>query len=50
MENPYPEELTDETSGVKFPNPKHRAWQEGYEAGYDTCNEEWREWRTQNGN
>jgi len=33
-ENPYPEHMVDEASGVIFPNEKHRIWQEGFDAGY----------------
>jgi len=32
MNNPYPEFITDEDSGVKVQNEKHRIWQEGYDA------------------
>ena len=32
--NPYPETITDESSGMQVPNIAHRIWQEGYEAGH----------------
>ncbi len=32
MENPYPEFIKDETSGIQVKNEKHILWQEGYEA------------------
>lgn len=32
-ENPYPETIEDECSGVTVWNDKHIAWQEGYYAG-----------------
>ena len=31
-ENPYPETITDEVSGVEVPNDLWRAWQEGQNA------------------
>jgi len=31
--NPYPEMITDESSGIQVPNIAHRIWLEGYEAG-----------------
>ncbi len=31
--NPYPEMITDESSGICVPNITHRIWFEGYEAG-----------------
>jgi len=33
MENPYPETLVNETSGVEVPDNRHRIWDEGFEAG-----------------
>lgn len=31
--NPYPEMITDESSGISVPNMAHRIWLEGYAAG-----------------
>ena len=31
--NPYPEMITDESSGIRVPNIAHRIWLEGYKAG-----------------
>ena len=31
--NPYPEFLTDEASGIKVLDSRHRIWGEGYKAG-----------------
>lgn len=31
--NPYPEMITDESSGIRVPSIAHRIWQEGYQAG-----------------
>ncbi len=31
--NPYPEMITDESSGIRVPNIAYRIWLEGYEAG-----------------
>ena len=31
--NPYPEMITDESSGIQVPNITHRIWLEGYKAG-----------------
>ena len=30
--NPYPELITDESSGIEVPNIAYRIWLEGYEA------------------
>lgn len=34
MNNPYPETITDEVSGVVVNNPLHKAWKEGCEVGF----------------
>ena len=31
--NPYPEFLTDESSGIRVPDIRHQIWAEGYLAG-----------------
>ncbi len=33
--NPYPQNIEDEASGVLVTNDEHRAWQGGYEAGWN---------------
>jgi len=33
--NPYPEMITDETSGIRVPNIAYRIWLEGYKAGIE---------------
>ena len=33
--NPYPEEIVDETTGQKFPDKEHIAYGRGYPAGYN---------------
>ena len=38
--NPYPEMITDESSGIKVPNIAHRIWTEGFEAGLQVADEE----------
>jgi len=32
-QNPYPEFLIDEASGIEVPDTRHKIWAEGYEAG-----------------
>ncbi len=32
-ENPYPEFLIDEASGIEVPDIRHQIWAEGYQAG-----------------
>jgi hypothetical protein len=32
-QNPYPEMITDESSGINVANTAHRIWLEGYRAG-----------------
>lgn len=32
MNNPYPETITDEATGIQVSNPLHKAWEEGFEA------------------
>ncbi len=36
-ENPYPEKIIDEVSGVETPNDLHIAWDEGFAEGYKTA-------------
>jgi len=31
--NPYPEMISDESSGIRVPNIAHRIWLEGYKTG-----------------
>jgi hypothetical protein len=33
--NPYPEMITDEGSGIRVPNIAHRIWLEGYKVGWE---------------
>ena len=32
-QNPYPELLIDEVSGIEVPDTRHKIWAEGYKAG-----------------
>jgi len=32
-QNPYPELLIDEVSGIEVPDTRHKIWAEGYQAG-----------------
>ncbi len=37
-DNPYPEMITDECSGIQVSNIAHKIWAEGYEVGRrDEC-------------
>lgn len=33
IQNPYPELLIDEVSGIEVPDTRHKIWAEGYQAG-----------------
>lgn len=41
MNNPYPDKLVDEASGIEVSNPQHKAWDEGCKAGQE---EEYKKW------
>ncbi len=42
-ENPYPETIIDEASGLEFPNDKHRVYNEGYFAALMWINKKLKE-------
>ena len=33
QENPFPQTIRDETSGIEVPNQRHQDWQAGYATG-----------------
>ena len=44
MNNPYPEILVDEVSGVEVPDQRHQIWKEGFDKGYEARGKEIIEW------